>query len=485
MNDTRLPRPHRTFAVDTSPTHPAPPPPHSPRPFGRGFLLWIVLFAASLSLVGRAASLTLEGATAPISPAAAGSIAFVNAATGDEIRLIEPDGSNNRRLWAHGLADPHEVYAVDTLSWRPDASEIAFTSSHENWCSIDLTDIFAVAVDGRNYRRITQAPSCAGLSAFPKGTVRVPVENDNIFGESYTGFVYFQGAPSVLPVSLPPGGSTVLTFNDVADFGDGVPQVGVIVHPSGREISFATAIDVKAGQTLTTGKMDLFVPDIVWEARSPTWRSSGDQIGYILNFNSMFTLPPNPPPLVLGQELQTNQSVLPSFIDHLAWGPPSRAQQLLYRGGEPFDSQGVYLTQEFSAAAGQKLVSHEVWEDIRGLAWLPDGSGFVYAVEETDDSFQSIRANIFEYNFATKQSKRLTNFGDQFVGEVSVSPDGRQIVFDRSASQEPYAPADLYIINRDGSGLRLLAKNGRAPAWSPGALKTPQRAFMPVVVRPR
>ena len=106
-------------------------------------------------------------------------------------------------------------------------------------------------------------------------------------------------------------------------------------------------------------------------------------------------------------------------------------------------------------------------------------------MEETDDSFQSIRANIFEYNFATKQSKRLTNFGDQFVGEVSVSPDGRQIVFDRSASQEPYAPADLYIINRDGSGLRLLAKNGRAPAWSPGALKTPQRAFMPVVVRPR
>lgn len=481
MNDTRFPRPHRAFTADTSPTRPATSPRRPPRAFGRGLLCISLLIAISfyISLTGRVSGLTPDDATA------GGTIAFVNAATGDEIRLIEPDGSNNRRLWAHGLPDPNEVYAVDTLSWRPDASEIAFTSSHENWCSIDLTDVFVVAVDGRNYRRITQAPACAGLSAYPKGTIRVPVENSSIFGESFTGFVYFQGAPSVLPVSLPPGGSATLTFNNVADFGDGVPQVGAIVHPSGREISFATAIDVKAGQTLTTGKMDLFVPDITWEARSPTWRSSGDQIGYFLNFASMFVLPPNPPPLVLGQALQTDQSAMPGFTDHLAWGPPSRAKQLLYRGSDPFDAQGVYLTQEFSATAGQKLVSYEVWEYIRGLAWLPDGSGFIYSVEETDDSFQSIKANIFEYNFASKQTKRLTNFADQFAGEVSVSPDGKLIVFDRSASQEPYAPADLYVVNRDGSGLRLLAKNGRAPAWSPGALKIPQRMYMPTVLRPR
>ena len=275
MNDTRFPRPHRAFTEDTSTSRPATPPFHPPHAFRRG-LMWIVLLIATslyVSLAGRASSLVPDDTTA------GDAIAFVNATTGDEIRLIAPDGSNNRRLWAHGLPDPNEVYAVDTLSWRPDASEIAFTSSHENWCSIDLTDIFVVAVDGSNYRRITQAPSCAGLSAYPKGTIRVPVENSSIFGESFTGFVYFQGAPSVLPVSLPPGGSATLTFNNVADFGDGVPQVGAIVHPSGREISFATAIDVKAGQTLTTGKMDLFVPDITWEARSPTWRSSGDQIG--------------------------------------------------------------------------------------------------------------------------------------------------------------------------------------------------------------
>jgi TolB protein len=444
--------------------------------------LWIILLLAaglSAGLAGWASGLT------PDDPSAGGVIAFVNAATGDEIRLIEPDGSNNRRLWAHNLPDPSKVYAVDTLSWRPNAAEIAFSSSHESWCSINHTDIFAVAADGSNYRRITQAPSCAGLSAYPQGTIRVPVENNSIFGESFTGFVYFQGASSALPVSLPPGGSTTLTFKDVADFGDGELQVGAIVHPSGREISFATAVDVQAGQTVTTGKMDLYVPSGFWEAHSPTWRSSGDQIGYVLNFAGMFALPPNPPPLALGQELQTDQSAMPDFADHLAWGPPSRAKDLLYRGSVSFDAQGVYLTREFSATAGQRLFSYEVWEYIRGLAWLPDGSGFIYSVEESNNLNESVKANIFEYNFASKQSKRLTNFADQFAGEVSVSPDGKQIVFDRSAFPDSDAPADLYVINRDGSGLRLLAKNGRSPAWSPGALKNPQRLYLPAVLGAR
>jgi hypothetical protein len=420
--------------------------------------------------------------------ATTGLIAYVDDATRDTIRLIAPDGSADRLLWAHGLADPNEVYEVWSLEWSPNAAELAFASTHENWCSIDYADVFAIDAGGGNYRRITQSPSCAGLSAFPKGTVRVPVENNNIFGESFTGFVYFQGAPSILPVSLPPGGSTMLTFNNVADFGDSFPQVGAIVHPSGREISFATAIDVVAGQSVTTGAMDLFVPTISWEARSPTWRSDGSRIGYLLNFASMFALPPNPSPLDLGQELQTDPSAMPDFTDLLKWGPPSKANQLLYRGNVIFDAQGVYLTTEGSASAGERLVPYETYQNIRGLAWLPDGSGFIFSVEELDDTFQAQRANLFEYNFASEQTRPITNFSDTFAGQLSVSSDGTQIVFERAASNDPAAATDLWLVNRDGTGLKLLKAGARAPSWSPGEVITPptaQRVYLPVLLRPR
>lgn len=441
--------------------------------------------ALLLAFVVALAALVARPSAAQDSADAGGTIAYVNATNSDEIRLVNADGSNNRRLWAHGQADPHEVYNVWSVDWRPDGGEIAFASNHENWCSINDGDIFVVGVGGGGYRRLTQGPACAGLAAYPKGTVKIPVRNSSIFGDSFSGFVYFQGAPTIQPVNLPPGGSTVLTFNNVADFGNGELQLATMIVGLNRAISIASAVDVKAGATVTTAQMDVYVPDTYWENRSPTWRSDGSQVGFFLNFASMFKLPPNPGPLEMGNPLQTDSSNMPDFADNLEWGPSSKANQLLYRGSVAFDSQGVYLTTEGSSGAGQKLVSYEVYEYVRGISWLPDGSGFVFSVDELNDMFEPEKSNIFEYNFATKQTKRITNFSNQFAGGLSVSPDGRQIVFDRANSKEPDAITDLYIINRDGSGLRLLASNGRAPDWGPAPVEYSQKTFLPLVLRPR
>ena len=466
----------RLFRIAAPTTHTGQPRLTAQQSAVRGVLL--LLFVAML------AALASRPSAAQDSTDAGGTIAYVNATTGDEVRLMNADGSNNRRLWAHGQADPHEVYNVWSVDWRPDGGEIAFASNHENWCSINDGDIFVVGADGGGYRRLTQGPACSGLAAYPKGTVKIPVRNSSIFGDSFSGFVYFQGAPTILPVNLPPGGSTTLTFNNVADLGNDVQLASMIVGLN-RAVSIASAVDVKAGQTVTTAQMDVYVPDTFWENRSPTWRSDGSQVGFFLNFASMMKLPLNPGPLELGNELQTNNSNMPDFADNLEWGPPSKANQLLYRGSVAFDSQGVYLITEGSSSAGQKLVSYETYQYVRGISWLPDGSGFVFSLEELDDTFQAQRTNIFEYNFASKQTKRITNFSNQFVGEVSVSPDGKQIVFDRANSNEETAKRDVYIINRDGTELKLLASNGYAPDWGPAPVEYSQKTFLPSVLRPR
>jgi hypothetical protein len=413
-----------------------------------------------------------------------GTIAYVRADTLDEIRLIEPDGSKDRRLWTHGQADPENVYQIRSVAWRPDAREIAFASSHEFECSVNESDVFVIANDGSNERRITQAPACAGLAGLPKGAVSVPVQNSS--GESLTGFLYFQGARSAQSVALPPGGSGLITFLDVADFGDTL-QMPVLIMPleGGRQLGFAAAADIQPGGTVRTSTLFLSgAATIGREARWPTWRSDSSQLGYVFGFNSLYRIDPNPSPLEDGDKLvSADWSALPDFADHLAWGPmPAHANEILYAGNDAFDSEDIYLIAEGSANRGQQLVSYEANQFIRGLAWLPDSSGFVYSVIETE-FFEPKRANLFEYDFASKQVTRLTNFGDEFAGQLSVSPDSQQIIFERSASKEDGAPTDLWVMNRDGAGLRLLVHNGARPSWSQRAIQVPNKIYLPFVRR--
>jgi len=90
------------------------------------------------------------------------------------------------------------------------------------------------------------------LADYPKGTVRVPIRNDSF--DSFSGFMYFQGAPSVQPVNLPPNGTGMVTFTDVADFGSGDDglQVASLIVADNREVMFGSIADVQAGGSVTT-----------------------------------------------------------------------------------------------------------------------------------------------------------------------------------------------------------------------------------------
>jgi TolB protein len=429
-----------------------------------------------------------------------GAIAYVrpNDATGDEIRLIRPDGSADQVIWSTGKPDPEGVYDISSLSWKPDSSEVAFASSHEKYCSINSIDLYSVDVSGQGYRRITQGPGCAALATYPQGRVEMPVRNST--SGSLVAFVYFQGAPSFQLVTLPPLGTATVVFDNVADFGSGQLQVGAMVVGSYRDIDGMTAVDVMAGGTVRTGEMALSERfQMNWREEWPTWRQDGSKIGYVHNRYSLVHVDSQPVPLSYGDPLLTVDSWdMPDDVMLPQWGPtPATANQMLYVGKVTYDSTGIYLVNEGSATIGQKLVSYSTFVRVLGLAWLPDGSGFIYSATEYDDGFAVAGANIYEYSFATGQATRLTAFEEQFTGKLNIAPDGQQIVFELSEVMEDQfgytiSDPDLWIVSRDGSGQRLLVENGRSPVWSrqepqppaPQPTATPTQAAPPVQATP-
>ena len=115
-----------------------------------------------------------------------------------------------------------------------------------------------------------------------------------------------------------------------------------------------------------------------------------------------------------------------------------------------------------AANGGTPLIDKSAAELILGLDWLPDGSGFIFAI--TDSLSQN--SNLYEYNFADNSLTPVTDFADDYAGGLSVSPNGQEIVFEFIDAIGD--PSELWIIGRDGTGLRSLATLGESPDWQPG-----------------
>ena len=112
------------------------------------------------------------------------------------------------------------------------------------------------------------------------------------------------------------------------------------------------------------------------------------------------------------------------------------------------------------------------------LKWLPDGSGFLVAVPS-----DAATSNIYEYDFASGQLTQITHFSNEVAGHFSIAPDGQTIVFERAADRD--SPTDLWLIDRDGSNLRLLVRGAVRPAWSARAPQVPvfHYAYLPLIRR--
>jgi Tol biopolymer transport system component len=185
-------------------------------------------------------------------------------------------------------------------------------------------------------------------------------------------------------------------------------------------------------------------------------------------------------------DLPVVEYAAPSLV---AWGPTpnTKDQYLYYSRSSPFKDNvaGIYLNTVGDTSGGTQLVLIYDYDGkfIQDIEWLPDASGFVFSEFYVDFEYFS---DIFEYNFETQEITQLTpslrdDIGDGGAHGLSISPDGQQIVFERSADND--TTSSLWIMNRDGSGLHKLADDAGRPAWGQTPPPLTPRVYLPIVVR--
>jgi hypothetical protein len=236
-------------------------------------------------------------------------------------------------------------------------------------------------------------------------------------------------------------------------------QQAVVIWGADRWVAPIAEVDVVSGDTVHAGRVDVSGEGAeFFGAYAPSWHSDGSRLGYILtSAGSIYQVPGNPTAGDYGPNLLNLDANTVASADVMDWGPtPALANQILYASHL---NAGIFRVTEGSDTTGTKLIETGI-EGIIDLQWLPDGSGFIYTKQNFTDY-----SNIYHYDFDSQQVTQLTFFTDEFAIDVSPSPDGEWIVFERSPTNT-LSEGDLWLINLEGTGLKLLIENGMRPSWS-------------------
>jgi len=392
-----------------------------------------------------------------------GLIAYIRNST--EIRLIDSNGKNDRRFWTD--TSIKASLGLYDLAWRPDGTELAFSSAHEALFSLYHADIYTIRPDGSGLRRVTNSPSRNGFARYKKGSVTVTIRNNQYtFQQSNASsgvfFVTMAGAEDPQMVTVAPGAAKTITFKSVADFGK-TGQGIVAINGSFRW--FVPGTDVQAGQSVKAPDLIITGDGIEYSgAFHPVWKQDGSSISYRDGTCLIKTIAANPPE---GEFQYTPIFKNKNPMGTCTWdyGPiPSMSDQVIYTENSG-ENSGIFMMKEGSAHDPSKKLtqfSDIQYQLLHQLRWLPDGSGFLYS---TVDLFREA-ANIFRYDLRTRQTTQLTKLKGEFARKFCISPSGKWVVYERAKTNDEDKDIDLWIMKIDGTVEKLLAKNGSSPSWS-------------------
>ena len=366
--------------------------------------------------------------------------------------------------------------AYSDLAWKPDASEIAFTSNWELIESPYQEDVYAVQPDGTAFRRITNPPSTteAASGNYPLGTVTGEVEN--LTGVNLTDlWVYMQGATAAFSCGfVADTGNCTFTLT-VADLGAGVPQYFVLTYfyiesldiycEFGKDYDISW--EVVAGQTVDVGTLTLEDNCLYGGAEELAWKRDGSELAFSWEagrpsaaINQAAAHVADPGGELFGRELITGTGPI-----DVAWSPVD--DTLLYSYDAIFsdDNDGIWITQPYSGPGTRQISTSNAGyippEGAARLAWKPDGSGYIF----------NFKYHLYEYDLATAKLTPLVQFFNEVPRHPSFSPDGRYVVFEVVRIRTDPEGHNLWMMDmQNPTRLWPISSNHRLgnPDWSKG-----------------
>lgn len=439
---------------------------------GQPLYLVVFLQATDLSVTVDNISLMVDGAMSY--PTVAGAIAFLghnNSNNNTTVNRVQPDGSGRQTLWTHPDTIDPDIYDV---RWKPNATEIAFTSDHEFAYSAFHADIYGIDSNGGNLRRISNPPQ---KSSWPNGratgTITGKIANQ---GPSFPSpfLIYVQGAKEPVSVSMPAfGGEATFTVPDVEDLGVGVSHFAVFNWSggsncaNGKEYEIAIG-DVQAGQTVDVGTLTFNGLCNSYNANHLTWKGDGSQIGFLLA---------GVPQKVMssGEAIGTSLFNSTHFSNgDTDWSPQD--DRILYsRWRENTTNNTIFLTTAGGATGTQLSIDNQ--NDHENPVWLPDGTGFLF----TYNNGQAIG----KHTLQGSQSQVLYTLYSERADNPSVSPDGKYLVYERQNVDG--SRRDLWVMNISKPNEQwAITSDGRSgnPDWSrtnPGSQSA--SIYLPQIVK--
>jgi acylaminoacyl-peptidase len=153
---------------------------------------------------------------------------------------------------------------------------------------------------------------------------------------------------------------------------------------------------------------------------------------------------------------------MPTKPEGAEWGKPAKLiQKLLYRAdGEGYLEDGYSQAFVVTADGGTpRQLTHGAFHHAGTLSWTPDGQAIILSANRHDDwEYDPLNSEIYEVSLTDGAIRALTQRKgpDQ---NPAVSPDGKLIAYTGFDDREQgYQVTRLYVMNRDGSGARLISR---------------------------
>jgi len=174
-------------------------------------------------------------------------------------------------------------------------------------------------------------------------------------------------------------------------------------------------------------------------------------------------------------------ATLPAAPEGARWAEPAKViDKLVYRfnGAGYLKSGYVHVFVVPSEGGTPRQISEGNFQHggpsarASEAVWTPDGKSLlISANRHADWELEPIDSDIHEFNVATGAVKTLTSRKGP-DGAPAISPDGKLIAYTGfDDKRQGYQVSKLYVMNRDGSGSRMLTvtwdRDVQQPAWAP------------------